>query len=136
MEPRTVKVGRLVVKGQQFAFEPAPALRVQAKPGEELEFVLTYQFDEASPRKEALALSLEVRLPGAGGGRGDAVVEDRPGLVDSVLGSVPVRVRLDKPGEHQGSFAVEARYTEQPWGGGAPTQAEFHRAGTFTVRVA
>jgi hypothetical protein len=78
-----------------------------------------------------------VRLDGAGGGRGDAIVEDRPGLTDSVLGSIPVRVRFDRAGEVRGTFAVEARYTAQPWGGhGEVSEAEFHRAGAFTVRVA
>jgi hypothetical protein len=48
---------------------------------------------------------------------------------------VPVRVRLARPGQLKGTFAIEARLETKRWFGKGTGEAVFRQAGEFVVDV-
>lgn len=129
-------VGTLTIKGDQFAFAPAPGHTFEVKAGEEFEVGLVYQYEEASADRESAAVRFTARLGSTELGAKDARIEDRPVVKDVERGTLALVARLPRGGEVQGTFRIEAGSASAPWGGEAPAKGKaFERTGTFRVRA-
>lgn len=132
--PPVLRLGRLVVQGGKFAYEPGAA-RFEAAAGRDAEFALLYHFEEASRDEEHLRVRLTVDLGGKRLGACQAEVHDTPLLKDVVKGSLTLLAPMSAKGTVQGLAVIEASYATGSWGNDPKEARALREAHRFEVRA-
>lgn len=138
MEPKRheFKVGKLVVNGSKFEFQPEATMTFTAKPGDVGDLYLQYGYREASKEKETLTLNFTVELDGKTLGTRRTKIEDSRIVTDEQWGLLKHETTLITKGTLKGKYTIEASYEKGAWSGkGGTAVTPFKKTGEFVVTV-
>lgn len=138
MEPRRqeFRVGKLVVQGDRFAFEPEASLKFEGRTGDIASVYLHYGYEEASRLKETLDLKFSVEFNGKRLGTRSTRIEDSRVVKDEQWGLLKYETNLDTKGTLKGAFTIEATYEKGLWSGkGENARTPFKHVGGFIITV-
>lgn len=135
VEPVPVIVAKAKVKGNAL-IELQPIGDVQVKAKQPIQVKYLYRLEEVSKDREHWRFALESKIGAQTRAPSHANWEDRWGRNDSLWGVLQQEFVFDKPGTYEGSFKVDAQYSESDWGSKAvKKQNEKTAQGRFKIKV-
>jgi hypothetical protein len=133
VEPATLRLGELTVRGPDIRFSRGPG-ELRARPGD-ADIGILVRYEEDSPLKEHTKVRLAVALGGKALAPVEHVLRDRPLVHDVEQVWLAQRVPV-AAGALQGTFEVHCAYARGPWAARETERYEFVDRGQFRLHVA